>query len=136
MQHQIDNQSYQKYLLNQTNFDQALPDAIKAQAALAVKDHYTFDFLELAEEHSERQLEQALVANLRQFLAELGGAFAFIGNQYRLEVGGKEFFIDLLLFHRRLRCLVAIDLKISDSPEDRLRGLEPEDISSKELIST
>jgi len=82
LQHQIDNQSYQKYLLNQTNFDQALPDEIKAQATLAVKDHYTFDFLELAEEHSERQLEQALVANLRQFLTEIGGAFAFIGSQY------------------------------------------------------
>lgn len=112
--------SYQKYLLNQTNFDQALPDDIKAQAALAVKDHYTFDFLDLAEEHSERQLEQALVANLRQFLTELGGSFAFIGNQYRLEVGGKEFFIDLLLFHRRLRCLVAIELKIGDfQPEHK-----------------
>lgn len=90
LQHQIDNQSYQKYLLNQTNFDQALPDEIKAQASLAVKDRYTFDFLELAEEHGERQLEQALVANLRQFLTELGGAFAFIGNQYRLEIGGKH----------------------------------------------
>jgi predicted nuclease of restriction endonuclease-like (RecB) superfamily len=120
LQHQIDNQSYQKYLLNQTNFDQALPDDIKAQAALAVKDHYTFDFLELAEEHSERQLENALVANLRQFLTELGGAFAFIGNQYRLEIGGREYFIDLLLFHRRLRCLVAIELKIGDfKPEHK-----------------
>lgn len=120
LQHQIDNQSYAKYLLNQTNFDATLPEEIKAQAMLAVKDHYTFDFLELAEEHSERQLEQALVANLRQFLAELGGAFAFIGNQYRLEVGGQEYFIDLLLFHRRLRCLVAIELKIGDfQPEHK-----------------
>ncbi|GAB6059462.1 hypothetical protein JCM31598_25790 [Desulfonatronum parangueonense] len=99
LQHQIDNKSYEKYLLNQTNFDQVLPDEVKNQASLAVKDHYTFDFLELAEEHSERQLEQALVANLRNFLAELGGAFAFIGNQYRLDVGGQEYFIDVLLFH-------------------------------------
>lgn len=120
LQHQIDNQSYEKYLLNQTNFDQSLPEEVKAQAALAVKDHYTFDFLELAEEHSELQLEQALVANLRQFLTELGGAFAFIGNQYRLEVGGQDYFIDLLLFHRRLRCLVAIELKIGDfQPEHK-----------------
>lgn len=125
LQHQIDNQSYQKYLLNQTNFDQALPDAIKAQAALAVKDHYTFDFLELAEEHSERQLEQALVANLRQFLTELGGTFAFIGNQYRLEVGGQDYFIDLLLFHRRLRCLVAIELKIGDFQPEHKGKMEP-----------
>lgn len=110
--HQVDNKSYEKYLLNQTNFDQTLPAEIQAQAVLAVKDHYTFDFLELADEHSERQLEVALVTHLRRFLSEMGGAFAFIGNQHRLEVGGQEYFIDLLLFHRRLRCLVAIDLKI------------------------
>ena len=120
LQHQIDNKSYEKYLLNQTNFDQALSPEIKAQAALAVKDHYTFDFLGLSEEHSERELEQALVGNIRRFLIEMGGAFAFVGNQYRLEVGGQEYFIDLLLFHRRLRCLVAVELKIgSFQPEHK-----------------
>lgn len=124
LQHQIDNKSYEKYLLNQTNFDQALPVELQAQAALAVKDHYTFDFLELAEEHSERQLEQALVQNLRNFLAEMGGAFTFVGNQYRLEVGGQEYFIDLLLFHRRLRCLVAIELKIGDFKPEHKGKLE------------
>ena len=118
--HQVDNKSYEKYLLNQTNFDQTLPAEIQAQAVLAVKDHYTFDFLELADEHSERQLELALVTNIRRFLTEMGGAFAFLGNQYRLEVGGQEYFIDLLLFHRRLRCLVAIDLKIGEfEPEHK-----------------
>jgi predicted nuclease of restriction endonuclease-like (RecB) superfamily len=120
LQHQIDNQSYEKYLLNQTNFDQTLTPALKNQAALAVKDHYSFDFLELAEEHSELELEQALLRNLRNFLSEMGGAFTFVGNQYRLEVGGQEYFIDLLLFHRRLRCLVAIELKIGDfKPEHK-----------------
>ncbi len=80
----------------------------------------TFDFLDLADKHSERDLEQSLVKNLRAFLSELGGAFAFIGNQYRLEVGGQEYFIDLLLFHRRLRCLVVIELKIGDfKPEHK-----------------
>lgn len=120
LQHQIDNKSYEKYLLNQTSFDSTLPEEIKAQAVLAVKDHYTFDFLDLAEEHSERELERSLVKNIRRFLSEMGGAFAFIGNQHRLEVGGKEYFIDLLLFHRRLRCLVAIELKIgSFEPEHK-----------------
>jgi predicted nuclease of restriction endonuclease-like (RecB) superfamily len=120
LQHQVDNKTYEKYLTNQTNFDQALSPALRNQAILAVKDHYTFDFLELAEEHSERELEHALVNNLRRFLAELGGAFAFIGNQHRLEVGGQEYFVDLLLFHRHLRCLVAIDLKIgSFRPEHK-----------------
>ncbi|MFA6290830.1 MAG: DUF1016 domain-containing protein, partial [Victivallales bacterium] len=100
--------------------DQTLTPAVHAQASLAVKDHYTFDFLELAEEHSERELELALVRNLQRFLAEMGGAFTFVGNQYRLEVGGQEYFIYLLLFHRRLRCLVAIELKIgSFQPEHK-----------------
>jgi predicted nuclease of restriction endonuclease-like (RecB) superfamily len=120
LKHQMDNKSYEKYLLNQTNFDAAVPEEIRAQAVLAVKDRYTFDFLDLVDEHSERDLEQALVKNVRAFLSELGGAFAFVGNQYRLEVGGQEYFIDLLLFHRRLRCLVAIELKIGDfKPEHK-----------------
>ena len=120
LQHQIDNQSYPKYLLNQTNFDQTLPPEIKAQAVLAVKDHYTFDFLGLADEHSERELELALVQNLRSFLSEMGGLFTFVGTQHRLEVGGQEYFIDLLLFHRRLRALVAIELKVrSFQPEHK-----------------
>jgi predicted nuclease of restriction endonuclease-like (RecB) superfamily len=112
--HQIDNQSYEKSLLGQTNFDQALTPELRAQAKLAVKDEYTFDFLELGEEHSERELERALITRIEDFLRAMGGMFAFMGSQYRLEVDGKEFFIDLLLFHRRLRCLVAIELKVGE----------------------
>ena len=112
--HQIDNQSYEKSLLGQTNFDQALTPELRAQAKLAVQDEYTFDFLELGEEHSERELERALIARIEDFLRAMGGMFAFMGSQYRLEVDGKEFFIDLLLFHRRLRCLVAIELKVGE----------------------
>jgi len=112
--HQIGNQSYEKSLLGQTNFDQTLTPELRAQAKLAVKDEYTFDFLELGEEHSERELERALIARVENFLRAMGGMFAFMGSQYRLEVDGKEFFIDLLLFHRRLRCLVAIELKIGE----------------------
>lgn len=112
--HQIENQSYEKSLLGQTNFDQTLTPAQRAQAKLAVKDEYTFDFLELAEEHSERELERALIARVEEFLRAMGGLFAFMGSQYRLEVDGREFFVDLLLFHRRLRCLVAIELKVGE----------------------
>ena len=120
LQHQVDNKSYERYLLNQTNFDETIADEIKNQALLAVKDYYTFDFLGLADEHSEHDLEQALVKNVRSFLSEMGGAYAFINHQYRLEVGGQQYFIDLLLFHRRLRCLVAIELKIGDfKPEHK-----------------
>ena len=112
--HQIDNQSYEKSLLGQTNFDQALTPELRAQAKLAVKDEYTFDFLELGEEHSERELERALIGRIEDFLRAMGSMFAFMGSQYRLEVDGREFFIDLLLFHRRLRCLVAIELKVGE----------------------
>ena len=79
-----------------------------------MKDEYTFDFLELAEEHSERELERALITRVEDFLRAMGGLFAFMGSQYRLEVDGREYFLDLLLFHRRLRSLVAIELKIGD----------------------
>ena len=112
--HQIENQSYEKTLRGQTNFDKALAPALRTQAKLAVKDAYTFDFLELGEEHAERELERALVARIEAFLRAMGGLFAFVGSQYRLEVDEKEYFIDLLLFHRRLRCLVAVELKVGE----------------------
>ena len=110
--HQIENQTYEKTLLNQTNFDQNISVEIRNQLKLAVKDEYTFDFLELADEHSERQLEESILAKVQPFLQEMGGIFAFIGSQYRLEVDDEEYFIDILLYHRRLKCLVAIELKI------------------------
>ena len=109
--HQIENQTYEKTLLAQTNFDQAVPDNIRRQAKLAVKDEYTFDFLELGDEHRERELEQAILLKLEKFLLEMGGMFAFIGSQHRLEVDDEEYFIDLLLYHRALKCLVAVELK-------------------------
>jgi len=112
--HQVENQSYEKTLLGQTNFDKALTPKLRAQAKLAVKDEYTFDFLELGEEHAERELERALVGRIEQFLRAMGGLFAFVGSQFRMEVDDREFFIDLLLFHRRLRCLVAIELKVGE----------------------
>jgi len=110
--HQIENQSYEKSMQGQTNFDQALTPELRAQAKLAVKDEYTFDFLELGKEHSERELERALIARIENFLRAMGSMFAFMGSQYRLEVEGDEYFIDLLLFHRRLKALVAVELKI------------------------
>lgn len=112
--HQIENQTYEKTLLNQTNFDLSLPSEIRNQAKLAVKDDYTFDFLELGDEHSERQLEQAILAKVEPFLKEMGGMFAFIGSQYRLEISDREYFIDLMMYHRQLKCLVAIELKTGE----------------------
>lgn len=116
--HQVENKSYEKYLLNQTNFDKTVPEKYKSQAKLAVKDEYTFDFLELGEEHSEKELERSLMERVQRFLVEMGGYFCYVGNQYRIEVDDKEYFIDLLLYHRKLKSLVAIELKIGEfTPE-------------------
>lgn len=116
--HQIENQTFEKYLLNQTNFEKTVHPKLKLNSKLAVKDEYTFDFLELKEEHKERELETALITKIKYLLQELGNNFCFVGSQYRLEIGDEEFFIDLLFYHRALRCLIAIDLKIgSFKPE-------------------
>lgn len=114
LMHQIENQSFQKALLNQTSFDKTVPAKIRNQAKLAVKDEYTFDFLELGDDHLENELERALMVNVRRFLLELGGHFCFVTNQHRIEIDGREYFVDILLYHRKLRCLVAIELKIGD----------------------
>jgi predicted nuclease of restriction endonuclease-like (RecB) superfamily len=112
--HHIENKTYEKTLSGQTSFEKTLPEKLKHQAKLAVKDEYIFDFLELTEEHSEMELERAIIAKINKFLIEMNGMFAFIGNQFRIEINDKEFFIDILLYHRHLKCLVAIDLKVSE----------------------
>ena len=111
--HQIEGGAYERYLVNQTNFDKALAKKYRPQAKLAVRDSYNFDFLELGREYDERELELGLIKNIRSFLLEMGGDFSFIGNQYKLDVDGEEFFIDLLLYHRQLISLVAIELKFT-----------------------
>lgn len=110
----IEVKTYENYLLGQSNFDITLPEKIKNQAILALKDEYTFNLIGLAEEHSEYELEQAIIKNIRAFLMEFGPDFSFIGNQYRLEVDGREYFIDLLLYSRRLQAMIALELKIGE----------------------
>ena len=112
LEHQIENQSYEKFLLNQTNFDNTIVEKYKDQAVLAVKDEYNFDFLSLSEKYDEKELELGLINRIREFLAQMGTDFTFVGNQYRLEIDDEEYFIDLLLYHRRLKSLIAIELKI------------------------
>jgi len=112
--HQIEGGAYERFLLNQTNFDKSLDKKYKHQAKLAVKDYYSFDFLELAENYKERELELALINNIRGFLKEMGPDFSFIGNQYHLKVGSDDYYIDILLYHRKLKSLVAIELKTTD----------------------
>ena len=112
--HQIEAKAFENYLLGQSNYDQTLPDTIKQQAVLALRDDYSLSFLDIAGEHSEHDLEAAIVRNIRAFLMEFGHDFSFVGNQYRLEVGGQEYFIDLLLYSRRMQAMVAIELKVGD----------------------
>ena len=116
---QLEAGAFELYMANQTNFDKAVPEKYRHQAKLAVKDEYSFDFLEFGEEHSEKELELALLENVRKFLIEMGGYFTFVGNQYRLEIEGQEFFVDLLLYHRQLRCLVAKQQQPPLSPFDK-----------------
>ena len=94
-----------------TNFPARLPAPASALAQETLKDPYLFDFLGLGEEAHERDIEQALVQHITRFLLELGSGFAFVGRQYRLEVNGDEFFIDLLFYHTRLKCYVVVELK-------------------------
>ncbi|OGN62283.1 MAG: hypothetical protein A3F40_02040 [Chlamydiae bacterium RIFCSPHIGHO2_12_FULL_27_8] len=107
----IENKTFERTIISQENFDANLPEEIRSEAKLAIKDEYTFDFLEIGEEHSERELERAISKNIEIFLREVGNAYTFVGTQYRLEIDGQEFFIDLLLYHRKLKSLVAIELK-------------------------
>ena len=95
-----------------TNFARTLPPAESDLAQQVVKDPYQFDFLSLAKDAKERDLERALVARVKDVLLEMGKGFAFVGSQHHLEIGGQDWYVDLLFYHRRLRCLVAVDLKI------------------------
>ena len=88
------------------------------------RDTYVLDFLKLPEAHSEKQLQQAIVANLKQFLLEAGRDMSFIGQEYRLQVGKCDHFVDLLFYHRGLRCLVAFELKIDDFKPEYLGKMQ------------
>ncbi len=112
--HQIESQLYYRQGKAITNFDLTLPKPQSELAQQLLKDPYSFDFLNLGEEILERDLERALINHIRDFLLELGVGFAFVGSQYHLEVGGEDFYIDLLFYHLRLRCYVVIDLKIEE----------------------
>jgi predicted nuclease of restriction endonuclease-like (RecB) superfamily len=94
-----------------TNFGTRLPASQSELAHETLKDPYLFDFLGLGNDAHEREIENALVRHITRFLLELGSGFAFVGRQYRLEVNGDEFFIDLLFYHMRLKCYVVVELK-------------------------
>ena len=109
--HQIESGLYHRKGKAITNFDKTLPSPQSDLAQETLKDPYMFDFLGLTDDIRERELEKELIARLRDFLLELGSGFAFVGSQVHLEVGGEDFYLDLLFYHLKLRSYVIIDLK-------------------------
>jgi len=118
LDHQIDSDLYRRQGKAVTNFTRTLPLPQSDLAAQVLKDPYNFDFLTLADDARERELQKGLLAHIRQFLLELGAGFAFVGENVHLEVGGDDFYIDLLFYHLKLRAYLVIDLK--------MRAFQPE----------
>lgn len=111
---QIKGDAYKHHKLDNklSNFEKALPAHLSEQANEALKSEYNLDFLGITKPVHERELENRLIENIRDLILELGYGFSFIGNQYRLKLNQKEYSIDLLFYHRFLKCLVAIELKV------------------------
>jgi len=112
--HQIESGLWQREGKAISNFNETLPAPQSDLAQQALKDPYVFDFLTLSRQHSERELEQGLIEHITHFLLELGAGFAYMGKQYPIQVGERDFFIDLLFYHAQLHCYVVIELKIGD----------------------
>lgn len=113
---QIKGQAYERAVKEKKthNFELALPEQFAEQADEMLKSRYNLEFLGIARPMKERELEERLISRLQQFILELGYGFCFVGRQYRLALGKKEYFVDLLFYHRFLKALVAFDLKIGE----------------------
>lgn len=112
--HQIESRLIDRQGQASTNFDRTLPAPQSELAQQLLKDPYNFDFLSLHDAALERDLEKGLLAHLRDFMLELGVGFAFVGSQHHLEVGGEDFYLDLLFYHLKLRCYVIVELKTGE----------------------
>ena len=109
--HQIESGLYEREGKAVNNFKATLPAPQSDLAHQTLKDPYIFDFLALRDKHDEKEMEDGLISQVTRFLLEMGSGFSYIGRQYRLEVGGDEFFVDLLFYHTRLHCYVVVELK-------------------------
>jgi len=114
--HQIESELYQRQVLTKkvSNFENRLPSPQSELAVQAMKDPYVFDFIQLREEMLERDIEEALIKDVTKLLLELGTGFAFLGHQYHLNIGGEDFYVDLLFYNLNLRCYVVIELKTGE----------------------
>lgn len=110
LERQLNSAVYERTTLSNQTLQKSLPQL----AQNFFKDPYIFEFLELPDGHSEKDLEKALILNLQKFILEIGKGFTYMGNQYRLQVGNKDFYTDLLFYHRDLQCLVLFELKIQE----------------------
>lgn len=112
--HKIEQKLFESQGSLPNNFDTTLPNSQSELAKQTLKDHYIFDFLSLGDEALERDVENALLQQITQFLLEMGSGFAFLGQQHRLVVGGQDYYLDLLFFQIQLNCYFIIELKIDD----------------------
>ncbi len=110
LERDINSSAYERTLLGK----QLLPDTLKQLSTEIFKDPYIFEFLDLPDTHSERDFEKAIILNLQKFILEIGKGFAYMGNQFKLQVGNKDYYTDLLFYNRELQCLVLFELKIQD----------------------
>ena len=110
---QINGKVYERQVLTDkiTNFDSTLPSVQSDLATQTMKDPYLFDFISIKGKVKELQIENAMINRIKDVLVELGKGFAFVGSEYKLEVGGKEYFIDLLFYHLKLKCYIVVELK-------------------------
>lgn len=113
LERQIDSGYYERAMISRKKVPSLMAQTHKDITAV-FKDTYILDFLRLPESHSEKELQKSIVSNLKDFIIEFGKDFAFIGQEYRIQVGNNDYFIDLLFFHRGLKCLVMVELKIDD----------------------
>ncbi len=109
LERQIDSAYYQRYMLSAKK---TLPESVPSNVRGNILDSYVLEFLDLPEQYSENNLKKAIIGNLKNFILEFGKDFTFIGEEYRVQVGGQDFYIDLLFYNRALSCLVPIELKI------------------------
>jgi predicted nuclease of restriction endonuclease-like (RecB) superfamily len=123
LERQLAGALFERALLNPPKVSTALRELHPGAEAI-FRDAYVVEFLALPDDHHEADLHRSLVRNLRHFLAELGRDFCFVGSEVVLQVGGKDFALDLLFFHRGLSCLVAIELKIGEFQPEHLGKLE------------
>ncbi len=122
LKEKINKDDYKNQNLAQNNFDK-FPTLSDQKYIWNIKDEYHFDFLELDEKHTERQLEDSIVKNITKTLGQFGKDFSFMGRQFKLEASDKEFFVDLLFYHRKLKCLIAIELKTVEFDQSHTQQL-------------